>query len=207
MSDIPRWPFIIPDKARILVLFSALLMLLSACSGAGVVATSDPDKKLAQATQLENSGRIARARQVTREAADIFAEQGDKKGLAAAYRQMAFLIRLHGEDAILASSEAGVGENQLDIDRADKSTDYFQRALVIQQELEDYALVSHLQFNIGVNYALSKRPHQACTAFDQSLAAYNSEKTRRPEHDPELPPGVTSFDDFIRQAKQEASCG
>lgn len=206
MSDIPRWPPAIPINARLLVLFSALLMLLSACSGAGVATTSDPNKKLLQAKELETTGRISRARQVTREAADIFTEQGDKKGLAAAYRQMGFLIRLHGEDAILASSTAGTGANELDTDRADKSTDYFQRALIIQQELQDYALVSHLQFNIGVNYALSKRPLQACTAFDQSLKAYKTEKTRRPEHDPELPSGITSFEDFITQAKQEASC-
>lgn len=165
---------------------------------------SDPNKKLTQATQLENSGRIARARQLTSEAIDVFSAQGDKKGLAAAYRQMAFLIRIHGEDAILGRPDAEV--DKLEVARADKSTGYFERAIVIHEELEDYALISHLQFNIGVNFALSNRSRQACNAFDESLAAYKTEKKRRPEHDPELPSGISSFDEFIKQAKQEANC-
>lgn len=118
---------------------------------------------------------------------------------------MAFLIRSYGQDAILVSS--GSTLTTLDVATADKSTEYFERAQVIHQELEDYDLVSHLQFNIGVNFALSDRSPRACSAFDQSLAAYKAEKKRRPEHDPALPSGITSFDDFITKAKLEARCG
>lgn len=190
---------------RLLLLCVSCLMILSACAGQGVLATSDPNKKLSQAIDLINSGRIAHARQLTSEAADIFAAQGDQKGQAAAHRQMAFLIRVYGEDAILG--QANPAARKLDITTADKSNSYFERALAIHQKLKDHAMVSHLEYNIGVNYAMSDRTPQACTAFDRSLSAYKAEKRSRPEHDPALPPGVATFDAFISQAKLEAACG
>ncbi len=179
-------------------------MLISACSGTGVVATSDPDRKLAQAQELQSSGRIAQSRQLVLEAAELYEAEGDQRGLAAAYRQMGFLIKIYGEDTILASSAPA--QSKMDTATADSSIAYFERALAIQQQIGDHDMVSHLRFNIGANYAVSGRVPEACEAFERSRAAYQAEKRQRPEHDPVLPEGIESFDAFIDQAKEEAGC-
>ncbi|TQV79258.1 hypothetical protein [Denitrobaculum tricleocarpae] len=197
-------PYTAVHTSRLIALCVSFLMMLSACSGVGVVATSDPNKKLAQAEDMQSSGRIAKARQLMSEAAELFSAEKDQEGVAEAYRRTAFLIRIYGDGTILGRQNTE--ERKLDVTTADKSSAYFERARAIQQELEDYALVSHLEYNIGVNYALSNRTREACSAFDRSLTAYRAEKTRRPEHDPELPPGIASFEAFIDQARLEAGC-
>ena len=183
---------------------AAGLLFVTACSGVGIVATSDPYKKLAQAEELTSSGRIFRARQLLDEAAATFMNTGDDKGLAETYRRTAFLIRTHGEDTILGPASAN--SLQLSVARADESNLYFERAQAIQKQLKDYALVSHLSYNIGLNYALSARPEQACRSFNNSYAAYEAEKARRPEYDPAVPQGINGFKAFIAQVKQEAGC-
>ncbi len=204
MSFSVLWPCQTPRTTRLIALCVSFLMMLSACSGVGVVATSDPNKKLAQAQEMQSSGRIAKARQLMNEAAELFAAQKNQEGVAEAYRRTAFLIRIYGDGTILG--QENTGERKLDVTTADKSNAYFERARVIQQELGDYALVSHLEYNIGVNYALSNRTQEACSTFDRSLTAYRAEKKRRPEHDPELPPGIVNFEAFIDQARLEAGC-
>lgn len=189
---------------RLAALSILVPVFLSACSGVGVVATSDPDRKLLQAEEMTSSGRIGQARRLMGEAAELYIAEGDQKGLAEAYRQTAFLIRIYGDGAILAPPNPQA--TTLDIVTADQSNGYFERAVAIQESLNDYGLVSHLKYNIGVNYAFSGRGPEACSAFDESLAAFMTEKRRRPEHDPELPPGIASFEDFIDQAKREADC-
>ena len=181
----------------------ALFLMLAACSGVGVVATADPYKKLAQAKHLESTGRISRARQLTAEAAADFEENGDLAGLSEAYRQTAFLIRMYSEDTILAR---GSGPAELDTKRADASTAHFEKAIAIEDQLGNYGNLSNLHYNIGVNYALTARPAQACAAFDRSLAAQREGKRRQPDRKPILPSGFTSFEDLIGQAKQEAGC-
>ena len=193
-----------PYSVRLATLCVLVLVFLTACSGVGVVATSDPERKLAQAEEMISSGRIGQARRLMDEAAELYTASGDQMGLAEAYRQTAFLIRIYGEGALLAPPNPQV--TTLDTVTADKSNGFFERAVAIQRSLNDYGLVSHLKYNIGVNYALSDRPREACSSFDESLAAFATEKRRRPEHDPQLPPGIASFEEFIDQAKMEAGC-
>lgn len=180
------------------------MLLLTACSGFGTVATSDPYEKLAQAKSLEAEGRIALARRLIEESAAIFEESGDLEGLAEAYRRTAFLIRIHGEDTILSSGAAA--PTGLDTGRADSSTAYFERAAAIERQLGNHDRLSNLHYNIGINYALSDRAAEACAAFDRSLTAHLEGRARHPDREPVLPGGIASFEELIAKVKQEAGC-
>ncbi|HIP79734.1 MAG TPA: hypothetical protein EYH07_14880 [Kiloniellaceae bacterium] len=139
------------------------------------------------------------------DAAAEFEEKGDLKGLSQAYRQIAFLIQVYGEDTILAG-DGGSGPAELSTERADASTAYLEKAVAIEEQLGNDGILTSLHYSVGVNYALSARPAQACAAFDRSLAAYREAKRRQPGREATLPPGFATFEELIGQAKQEAGC-
>lgn len=78
---------------RSVVFAAALAVLLSGCSAVGVVASSDPHVKIAQAEEMQREGRYARARQLLDGALEIFQRQNDEEGVGEVYRAYGFYYR------------------------------------------------------------------------------------------------------------------
>ena len=62
-----------------------IVLLISACSAAGVPYTNDPKLKLVDAYELERVGRAAPAQQLALEALDIYQKKGNMRGEADVY--------------------------------------------------------------------------------------------------------------------------
>lgn len=184
-----------------------LLLILSGCSALGVVETSDPYQKLAQAEQLKQTGRIGVARRLILEAAEIFEQQGDAIGLAEAYRSYGFLLRMYGEDVITDLDVSASTRTATNYDRRmDKSIEYFQKSLRLYKRNDQHDRIANLHYNIGVSHHFAGRLDQACFAFDTSLEAHRASMRIDPGRDVVLPSGVESFAELINRAKEEIGC-
>lgn len=190
-----------PNAFRGLGFSILLLLVLSGCSAIGVVATADPYKKLAQAEQLKQAGRIGVARRLILEAEEIFEQQGNSMGLAEVYRSYGFLIRMYEEDVITDLDVSGTSRapenDDSDDKRMDKSIEYFQKSLAIVKENKRYDKAANLHYSIGVSHHFAGRLDEACLAFDTSLEAHRKSNRINPGQDVVLPSGVESFAELI----------
>ena len=186
---------------------SAVLLLLavSACAAPGVVETDDPYRKLAQARQLEDSGRLAVAKRLIFEAMEIFEERRDDLGLAEAYRQYGFFVRVNGEEAVIRLDSATPDPTNED-GRMDKSIEYFRKAFGIVEAQGDLGLVTNLHYHIGVSHHYAGRSGAACKSLDESLSTYRKSKEIRPDLTVDLPEFVKDYPELIDRAKAEFKC-
>lgn len=195
-------------RARRSLSFAVLLLLaLAGCAAMGVVETSDPYRKLAQAERLMGAGRIGVARRLILESMEMFERQGNPDGLAEAYRSYGFLLRQYGDDVVLdldVSRSAREASN--DDGRIDKSIAYFQKSLAIAKDKGWHDKMANLHYNIAVNHHFAGRLDQACLAFSASLEAYQDAQRTHPGRAVELPDGVASFAALIDRAKKEIGC-
>ena len=188
--------------------FAVLLLLaLSACAAPGVVETDDPYRKLAQARQVEDLGRLAVAKRLIFEAMGIFEERRDDLGLAEAYRQYGFFVRVNGEEAVIRLDSASPDPAPTNEDgRMDKSIEYFRKALGIVEAQGDLGLVTNLHYHIGVSHHYAGRSRAACRSLDESLSSYRKSKEVRPDLAVDLPEFVKDYPELIDRAKAEFKC-
>ena len=193
------------STARAFASATLMLLALSGCAASGVPETDDPYRKLAQARQQEDSGRLAVAKRLIFEAMETFEEREDEMGLAEAYRSYGFFVRVNGEDAIVRLGPAAAAPTNKD-GRMDKSIEYFRKALAIVEARDELGLMTNLQYNIGVSQYYADKRAEACTSLDSSLAAYRKSLEVKPDLVVELPPGVKDYPELIDRTKAEFSC-
>ena len=206
-SGTKSWRAVIAQAVRAYGLNILLVLAVSGCSAAGVPATKDPYRKLAQAEQLEQAGRIDAARRHIFEAIEIFEQQGDDRGLAQAYRYYAFFVRMNGEDVVLRLAPRDPNETPTNEDgRMDISIEYFQKSLAIAEANEQQGLISNLHYNIGGSHYFAGRLGEACLSFERSLVSYRKSVEIKPDLVVNVPSGVKDFPELIDRAKQKAEC-
>lgn len=176
-------------KLRLVGVFIATLMLCS-CAAVGVVASSDPWKKLDDAEDLYLSqGRPLPAERLIQEAIAIFQEQGDTRGLGSSYREYADLLK---SAAVVKWEKVyrrdGFLEKSVTYDtRQDKATEFYKISLqyYLSAELQlrqanKLDLLTNVYFNIAYVHAALGHRKEECEALDRTVETYGENKRLNP---------------------------
>jgi tetratricopeptide (TPR) repeat protein len=177
------------------------LCVLSGCSAFGVPYTSDPNQKLAYAFQLINESRPLPAERLIFEALETFKANGDKRGMAEAYRLYGALLRS------FFYSWRGFYDKTVTLDnRYAKSIEYFEKAKEIYAENKDNANLTNIYLNMAITYELMNNKKAACTAFDHSLESNREYLKDNPSAKVNIPTGYKAYPEFVDAARKESGC-
>lgn len=186
----------------------ALLLPIFGCEGVGVVASSDPYVKLGQADYLLNhEGRVMQARRQLDEAIPLFAQKGDKAGLAKAYRLYGILARVGGtkDDPVILWVQRDAPLHPV-AEELDNSDDYFNKALPLAKETGQLYLVANIEYLLGNNQVLRGKPLSSCPYYDMAITDFAAAKKAQPDAKFEAVPGVATPEDGFALAKKQAGC-
>lgn len=198
--------------------FTALLLvvLLSAgCAGVGVVASSDPLRKLNDAEDLfVRQDRPLIAERLIREAIAIYQEQGDSHGLGNANREYADLLLSPSVTGKWAKyyRENGFQDRAVTYEnRAAKASEYYAKALEYYARAADqlrtanrYDALTNVYFNMAHSYYRLDDRAKACRFYDETLGAYNENIRRNPGAKPFSSSGTVA--DLVAAKKKQAGC-
>jgi tetratricopeptide (TPR) repeat protein len=189
--------------------------MLSACTGIGIVASSDPLVKLNDAEYLfMRENRPLPAERLIQEAMEIYQKRDDAHGLGNANREYGDFLKSQAVINLeVAYRRNGFLDRSITFDnRLEKAADFYAKALEYYRIAEtrelaagEYDHLTNTYFNMGLsNSALKKR--QACVDFDRSLQAYEENMRRNPGAQPQ---GSNAGDvpHTIVAAKKRTSCG
>ena len=186
-----------------------VLMLISGCSAVGVVKSSDPHQKLADADALVDQNRPTAAERLIVESLAICKETNDKLCFADAYRIYGLFFMSNSFDGQWKQHyvQNGFAEPSVNLEnRYSKAIEYLQKSRSIYTQTANYDIVSNVSLNMGFAYeALGDNP-SACTAYDESLRA-NAENTRiNPSKKIVMPEKYGTFENYIQIQKNRALC-
>jgi hypothetical protein len=188
----------------------AIILLLSACEGVGIPATSDPYTKLAQAHTLwRDEGRVMQARRLVEQAIVIFNERGDKAGLAQAYWEYGLVARVGGanvDPVIYYLHPEMVAQHQPTPEELHLSDEYLARSAALANEAKRLDIVFNANLFLGDNQVLRGNNLQSCAFYDLALAAAHDANRQQPEIGFDLPKGTHSIDEFVESVKHKAFC-
>ena len=199
-------------RCAMLVLATALL---GACSGVGIVASSDPMVKLNEAEELfRRQDRPLAAERLILEAMEIYRLQGNARGLGNANREYADLLR---STAVAGKwqkhyQDHGFLDRSVNYEnRFEKSTEYYEKALAYYTEAEkkvrpseQWDDLTNLYFNMAWTASQLGHTSRSCAYYDQSLSAYEQNMARHPGVKPYA--GSGAFADMIRTSKKRLGC-
>lgn len=184
-------------------------VILAGCEGVGVVASSDAQTKLSDATALfEREDRPLIAERLIREAIETCTSRADQNCLANAYKTYGFFFRspsvTHWSKEYL---ENGFLDTSASFDtRYSKSIEYFGKARSIYLELGRFDALTNVDLNIGITFDIMGDRESACRAFDDSRNANHENLRRNPNAKVALPEGFASYDDFLVSYRAREGC-
>lgn len=185
-------------------------LALAGCAGVGVVATSDPNVKLSDATYLfDQEDRPLIAERLIREAIEICQSKSDQLCLAEGYRTYGFFFRspsVYGKWAKHYQEEGFLDKSATFEHRYTKSIEYFEKAHQIATTLERFDMLTNVNLNMGFTYELMGEPKLACQAFEASSVSNRENLRRNPNANLSLPKGFASYDDYLIPKKKRAHC-
>jgi tetratricopeptide (TPR) repeat protein len=192
-------------------LLSALsALLLVGCAGVGVIATSDPEKKLSDASYLfDREDRPLIAERLIREAIEICKTKSDQRCLGEAYLTYGFFFRSPTIEGKWSKNyrENGFMEKSATFEnRYEKSIEYFQKARQIFIQLERYDMLGNVNFNMGVSYEMAGEKKLACQAYDDSSKSNRDNLRQNPNAIPARPKGFSTFEDFLQSQRRRVGC-
>ncbi len=188
----------------------ALAVVLAGCAGVGVVATTDPYRKLADANHLfDQQDRPLLAEVLIREAITICEDSRDQPCLAEAYRTYGFFFRSASIDGKwnVHYRKNGFLEKSATFDtRYAKSIEYFEKARQIFAQIERIDILSNINLNMGFTYELMGRRDAACRAFEESVDNNREALRRKPDEPVNLPEGIATFEDYLTPHRKRVGC-
>jgi hypothetical protein len=162
--------------------------------------------KVAQAEQLQQQGRIARAKQVLDGAYEIAQKQGDEVVLAQVYRGYGiFYLDGGADDIVLMAPGHTRTATREDLARA---IGYFRRSADLLEKHKSYDWLPNVYFLMAkASYAMADKAG-ACKALDDSRQAYRQGVAADParSRNVTLMSGVGSFEEGITRARTEIDC-
>jgi hypothetical protein len=194
----PRYPKTFP---------LVLALLLCACEGVGIVATDNPDTKLAMADELLHDGRVMRARQQTEEAIVIFQHADDRAGLARAYREYG-LVALYGgldsDPVVLHQQGTPARPTPPEIDISDR---YLIRARDLAQGTNQLYLIANIDWVLALNEVRRGNPQGACPHLDVALKEFRDAETAQPGKPlMDMPSDTKTPMDVVERLRQRVHC-
>ncbi len=201
---------------KILATFISLLsLLLSSCVYVSFPESSDPAIQLQEASRHMTQNQPLAAERLIMEAMHTYEAGNNPEGLGNACRDFGILLRSNAvTQREQTYREAGFLDNSISYDnRQEKSGEYLDKAIAQYNEAASryqrqgrYDLLSTLYYTQGEVYLLQNNNSMACSAYDQSRAAYAESAVRNSSTKADVPNGYSSFHDAIAAAKKQAGC-
>jgi tetratricopeptide (TPR) repeat protein len=155
------------------LLISAILFLTIGCAGIGLMATSNPDKKIQQAYQMMNRDRALMAEDLIRQAMDIYEKEDNTLGIAEAYHTYGLLYKdrvYHGKSAATFKKFGRYdGTYMKSVNNFLKAKEYYEKAH------NEVGVVKSLT-GAGSAYILRNEDIKACQYYKEALSRYRAGK-------------------------------
>jgi len=194
--------------ASVVLLFFSLLGF-TGCAAIGVPATTDPARKLRDATALfDRQDRPLPAERLIREALELYQKNGDQLGVAEAYRTYGFFFRsssVKGKWNKFYRNNGFLDRSATFDTRYIKSIEYFELARAIYSAHQQFDALTNVDLNMGFTYELMGDPNAACQAFDRSRQDHTEMLRRNPSARIEMQ-GFPTYDQFLAPHRQRAGC-
>ncbi len=191
------------------------ILLLSACSGFGVVASSDPLTKLNDAESLfQEQDRPLIAERLIREAMAIYQERDDPHGLGNAYREYADLLRspsvsgkwqkFYRENGFQDRSVTYESRLAKASEYYAKALEHYERAALQHSQTKRFDALTNVYYNMAWSSLMLGQKDKACGYYDKTQQAYQDNLKQNPTAKPYSPSG--SMEQLIATARKRAGC-
>ena len=196
------------------VSFATCIMLviisIGGCSAVGVIASSDPYQKLADANSLAEHNRPTVAERLIVESIAICKETDDQHCFAAAYRGYGLFFMsesIEGRQWKPHYAKNGFIDSTVSLDsRYSRAIYFLKKSRNIYIENEEYDAVTNLSLSIGFAYVMQGDYPSACQAYDESLQAYAENVRNNPNVKIHLPEKYANFPNYIEIQKNRILC-
>jgi tetratricopeptide (TPR) repeat protein len=183
-----------------LVIATLILSMLTACSAMWVVATTDPNQKLADARDLLwHQDRPIPAERLIKEALAIFEKRGDDLGIARANAAYAEFLR----SAVLDRHTHRYPDRP---SRMRSAIAYYERAVPVFRAHEDHADLPNALVYLGMLYESEGEKEAACKSFSESLTSWKEYIRVNPGARMNRLGEFNSFEEAIAFLKKRATC-
>lgn len=185
------------------------LSALVGCSAVGVVASSNPQQKLADADGLLDQGRPLPAERLITEAVHLCTTAGDQLCLADAYRGYGLFFMspaLAGQKDLYTTQ--GFRDTTATYEqRYVKANEYLEKSRAIYAQAGRFEVVTNLNLNRGFAYEMAGDKTSACKAYGESLAASQENARLKPGAAIQVPAKYGTFEKYIGVQKARVGCG
>lgn len=197
------------NKDLKLVICAIGLSALVGCSAVGVVASSNPQQKLADADGLLDQGRPLPAERLITEAVQLCTTAGDQLCLADAYRGYGLFFM---SPALASQKDRYVTQGFRDTtatyeQRYVKANEYLEKSRAIYTQAGRFEVVTNLNLNRGFAYEMAGDKPAACQAYGESLAASQENARLKPGAVIQVPAKYGTFEKYIGVQKARVGCG
>jgi tetratricopeptide (TPR) repeat protein len=204
---------VIPQGAKMknnrIVICLIMIFLLSGCAAMGVPETNDPIEKLKWADELyDQQGRPLPAERLINEAIEICKRNNDLSCLGRAYLSYGFFFRAPSvEKWQKYYKENGFYDRTAAYEnRLMKSKEYFEAAISKFMETKEYDALTNAYLNLGFTYYFMGDHNSECEPYAKSLEFYLKNIETNPDANVALPPGFSSYKEYIRVQQERAGC-
>ncbi|NBF03416.1 hypothetical protein GV819_14070 [Pseudomonas sp. Fl5BN2] len=185
------------------------ILLVSGCAVVGVMESSDPRQKQANAEAMLEQNRPRAAELLIEQSLQLCRRSGQALCFADGYRAYGRFLMSSTLDGQWKTDfeQNGFREPQVSYaNRYDKALEYFQRsrALYVQEGRFDGA--SNVSLQRGFIYEMQADTSSACNAYDQSQQDQAQNQSLKPQAKVTLPERYESFAQYIDQQKRRAGC-
>ncbi|MGY2272157.1 MULTISPECIES: hypothetical protein [Pseudomonas] len=192
-----------------LALCALAFSALAGCSAAGVVASSNPQQKLADADALLDQGRPLPAERLIVEAVQLCTTAGDQLCLADAYRGYGLFFM---SSALASQKDRYVSQGFLDAtatyqQRFVKANEYLEKSRAIYAQAARFEVVTNLNLNRGFAFEMAGDKSAACQAYGDSLAASQENTRLKPGAVIQVPAKYGTFERYIGVQRARVGCG
>ena len=187
-----------------------VLISIGGCSAVGVIASSDPYQKLADAASLAEHNRPTVAERLIVESIAICKETDDQLCFADAYRSYGLFFMsesIEGRQWKPNYAQNGFIDSTVNLDnRYSRAIDFLKKSRNIYIENDEHDAVTNLSLNIGFAYGMQGDYPSACLAYDESLKAYAENVRNNPNVKIHLPEKYANFSNYIEIQKNRILC-
>jgi tetratricopeptide (TPR) repeat protein len=186
-----------------------LISLLCGCAAMFVPVTNDPREKLQWAIELFGPQmRPLPAERLINEAIVICTKNNDRDCLIQAYKTYGFFFESQSiERWEKVYREQGYQDKTATYDtRFTKAKEYFEKAIPICTELEQFDSLATIYLHLGYTYGRLHDKPGACGSYAKSLENYRKELERNPSAHVNLLRGNTKYEDYVADQQKSAGC-